>query len=321
MSTPERTRDGALAARMLGALTQGLLRVPRWSLAAGVLLAVLCAVLAGWRLGYHTDRLDLLNPRSAYNQRWLAYLEEFGREDDAIVVFQSGDRRALLAAIDQTAAALAASPESFHGILSRIEVAPLRRKALHYLSAQDLQRVTQGLEQAGPIITGDWARLALASQLRDWTQQASQLAAAPDSPLVAAAYERLSLHLQCLLAALQAALDGHDASAGPAVPLLSDLPAHPLNQLAGDHDGHLLIDNGRTGLLLVRLRKSDEQRLVQGTAAIRRLREVLAGQRPLHPNVHIGLTGLPILEYDEMETSQYDMGAASLISLLGVAVL
>ena len=43
-------------------------------------------------LTFKTSRLDLLNPRSEYNQRWLAYLAEFGDRDDACSSCGPNDR-------------------------------------------------------------------------------------------------------------------------------------------------------------------------------------------------------------------------------------
>ena len=46
----------------------------------------LALMLAGSRLGFRTSRLDLLNPKSSYNQLWLEYIDEFGDADDVVVV-------------------------------------------------------------------------------------------------------------------------------------------------------------------------------------------------------------------------------------------
>ena len=49
-------------------------------------------------------------------------------------------------------------------------------------------------------------------------------------------------------------------------------------------------------------------------------RAQLAAQKE-HPELQIGLTGIPVLEYDEMESSQRDMGKSTVLSLAGVALL
>jgi hypothetical protein len=59
----------------------------------------------------------------------------------------------------------------------------------------------------------------------------------------------------------------------------------------------------------------------RGTEATDALRELIAHTQVRHPETKIGLTGLPIMENDEMRTSQTSMFWASMISMAGVALL
>ena len=51
------------------------------------------------------------------------------------------------------------------------------------------------------------------------------------------------------------------------------------------------------------------------------LREIVAQVKARHPETSIGLTGLPVMENDEMESSQTAMTQAGILSFLGVALL
>src|SRR5205807_6693737 len=55
--------------------------------------------------------------------------------------------------------------------------------------------------------------------------------------------------------------------------------------------------------------------------AIDKLREVLAEVGRRHPHARLSLTGIPILESDEMRSSQTAMFYASILSFVGVAAL
>ena len=55
--------------------------------------------------------------------------------------------------------------------------------------------------------------------------------------------------------------------------------------------------------------------------AVDRIRELIGQVTEKHPDVKIGVTGIPVLENDEMRRSQSDMTLASVISFLGVGVL
>ena len=66
---------------------------------------------------------------------------------------------------------------------------------------------------------------------------------------------------------------------------------------------------------------NQEQQLIPNAAPIGRLRRVVAELEARYPDVRIGVTGMPILEFDEMQSSQRDMTVASILSLVGVVVL
>lgn len=54
---------------------------------------------------------------------------------------------------------------------------------------------------------------------------------------------------------------------------------------------------------------------------LQRIREIIDEIQVVHPEVKIGLTGIPVLESDEMRKSQSDMTKASLISFGGVGLI
>src|SRR5688572_6511577 len=91
--TAERNPPGerSLLSRPLELLTAAALRAPGWVVAAAVGLTLVAILITGNGLEFKTSRLDLLNAKSAYNQRWLAYLDEFGDRDDAVLVVQAED--------------------------------------------------------------------------------------------------------------------------------------------------------------------------------------------------------------------------------------
>src|SRR5262245_44822646 len=74
--------DDSLLAAPLLAVTQWGLHAPATVLVGACALALAAIAITVNGLTFRTSRLDLLNPRSEYNQRWLAYLSEFGDRDD-----------------------------------------------------------------------------------------------------------------------------------------------------------------------------------------------------------------------------------------------
>src|SRR5262245_21230866 len=144
--------DDSTLAAPLAAVTRLVLRSPGLVVGGAMMLAVLAVLVTVNGLSFKTSRLDLLNPRSEYNQRWLAYLAEFGDRDDAVCVVRSDNLAALAAAIDDLAATLAKRPELFESIFYRRDLSALKRKALHYVPEADLARIEQQVRHATALI-------------------------------------------------------------------------------------------------------------------------------------------------------------------------
>ncbi|MCD4727638.1 MAG: MMPL family transporter, partial [Pirellulales bacterium] len=80
----------------------------------------------------------------------------------------------------------------------------------------------------------------------------------------------------------------------------------------------LISDNGRTGFVLLKLLEEDTQSFAQNSESIDSLRRITAEIKARHPGAKIGLTGLPVIEYDEMRSSEKSMTLATILSFLGV---
>src|SRR5205823_1733672 len=69
---------------------------------------------------------------------------------------------------------------------------------------------------------------------------------------------------------------------------------------------YLLADGDKLGFVLLRL-AADPADAPACAAAIARLREMIKHAQQKHQHVWIGLTGMPVIEHDEMAASQFDM--------------
>ncbi len=79
-------------------------------------------------------------------------------------------------------------------------------------------------------------------------------------------------------------------------------------------------ERGTMGFLLT-VPTTAEQDFQGSSRSIDRLRELITQTEAAHEGISIGLTGIPVLESDEMRRSQSDMTMASLISFLGVGTI
>jgi hopanoid biosynthesis associated RND transporter like protein HpnN len=300
------TETSPLAAPLV-AVTRIVLRSPGIVVCGAVMLALMSVLVTVNGLSFKTSRLDLLNPRSEYNQRWLAYLEEFGDRDDAVIVVRSEQPRALTAAIDDLAASLRKQPELFESILARRDFSSLQGKALHYVPEADLVQIERQVHQAAALVPASGQPLDLNSALAQLNERLAHVAL--ESPQ--ARHEVEQRYEQVAGAMLSAFGNGRDAEPTGVVrfPLASEFESQ-----------YLLADRGRMGFVLLKL-KTDMGEFARGSQSIDQLRKTIVGARERHPDAWIGLTGMPIIEFDEMQASQTDMVWTSLISFVAVAGL
>ncbi|MCA9163143.1 MAG: MMPL family transporter, partial [Planctomycetales bacterium] len=301
-------------------MAAGVTRWPRAVVGCAVTLAVLAVLVTTFRLGFKTSRLDLLNPRSAYNQRWLAYLDEFGEDDDVLVVVDGPSATEVTAAVDDLGDRLARKSNLFFDLLYRPDFAEARSKGLHYLPLRTLVRIERRLAEIEPVLTGQRQGLGATALLQAAVERSQSAAlplvsSDPRASLEVAASDDTSLdELTLLLRGMTASLDDDARYESPWPTLVSP------SELPKFEDERILADDGRLGFLLVKLRK-DESQFTGNAPALGRLRAIVADASRLHGRVRIGLTGMPVLENDEMQSSQKDMMRASVLSLFGVAAL
>ena len=300
----------SLIARGLEAITRLVLCFPRTTLVITAVGLVAAVVLGATRLGYRTSRGDLLDRRSEFNQRWLAYAAEFDHKEDVVVVVEGADRATIVPVLDELAAEIARDRRFFEAVFHKLDLSPIRAKGLHYLPLEELAAIEGFLEEAGPIVQGGWALLNPGNMA---AALATQLQSVPPEHLDrarAVAQHRLVRLSQSLAAALRER--GAYQSPWPEVTAASAMGQ-------GD-SGHLLAKDGRMGFVALRLvddrvRKRD---FAENSEAIDSLRRLVAAAKKRHPEVQIGLTGLPIMENDEMRCSQSSMAKATTWSLVGV---
>ncbi len=294
----------------LGWLTRLVIRFPVPTIALGIAAALFSLTLAGTRLGFRTSRLDLLNPESRCNRLWIEYIDEFGDEDDVVVVVEGTCREQVVPVLEELSHALSQQEQFFDAVLHEVDLSGIRSKGLHYLQSQELQRLDGFLSEMTPIVQGGWARLSLGNTTAAICDRLHRTRGQPQEQA------RAELEVARLAESLYAAISDRPQYQSP-WPAMPGLVA-TLSELSNDY---ILAQEGRLGFVFLRLAKKDRDSFAQGTEAIDALREQIAGVQSRHADVTIGLTGLPVMENDEMRTSQTSMLEATLLSLAGVACL
>jgi hopanoid biosynthesis associated RND transporter like protein HpnN len=298
--------------RLLKLLVRLALLKPQVTVALGVLGIVASLYLCSHHLKYHTSRAALLDQREEYHKRWLNYIEEFGEQEDVVVVVQGDSRETLIPALDTVVRELSAEPKYFQGVLHEIDLTKFREKGLFFLPTEDLLKIDGGLNDVEPIVRGGWEWLSPGAMAAGMNAKLQQVGPEQLPQALSAAQVKLAQLGESLLTALSTP----GAYKSPWTELsCSDTP------LMGLTSQRLIIGNDRIGLVLLKLTKDNSQSFIQNTESIAQLRSLVGRIQGQYPAVKIGLTGLPILEHDEMRSSESSITVATALSFLGVFVV
>jgi uncharacterized protein len=302
--------EPSLLARPLGWLVRGTVRYPLAVTALMIAVTVISVIYTARRLEFHTNRLDLLDPRANHNRLWINYIKEFGHQDDVVVVVQGSGRRQVVPVLEDLSSQLTHEPQFFHAVLHQLNLAKIRSKGLYYLAPEQLQTIAPFLAEVRPIVDGHWSQLNLSSMIDMLCLQLRDPRFSFRRAATLATLDRLS---HGLLTAL-AQPNGY-CSPWPQMP-------EAFESLSESGSAYFLINEGRWGLILLRLVPDKEQGdFAPGSKALDALRQLTARVEVSHPGVQIGLTGLPVLENDEMRSGQTAMTQAGFLSFFGVVLL
>ncbi len=309
--------DFSLMSRPLEWLTRAVVRFPVLTLViAGAAVAV-SIWLTVTQLGFRTSRAELLSPNSDYNRRWLDYTKEFGDKEDVVVVVEGASREQIIPVLDDVCRELARRSDLFAAVMHKIDAPKLRAKGLYYLKPEELQRIDQLLEQATPISplkksvserSGATAGLSSSVFPGVSPRTAGQASSGTLFQRTAILQGDLSQSNLAGMAGLSDQLSGIERALAQTTP----------DAFFASGATRLISDDGGTGFVLLKLMEEDTQSFAQNSESIDALRRITAEIKARHPGAKIGLTGLPVIEYDEMRSSEKSMTLATILSFLGV---
>jgi len=293
-------------------------RRPRTTLWFVVMSACVAAAFTFLCLEFKTDRADLIDPSAEFHQRWMNYTEQFGETNDIVVVVEGEDPEAIKGALEELGSRIVREPDLFQNVLYKISAGALRSKGLQFLNPAQLEVGLRHIAEYGPILRGRWDLIRLESLIprlqyqidsrRNVNRQPGERA--PDiTPLLT--------HADLLSVSLAGFLENPRDFHNPWPVLL------PVDRLLGDprEDVTYLMNETKT-MGFVNLRPATKAKNFKGDSKpIARLRELIAEAQHDHPTVKIGMTGVPVLEADEMRRSQTDMLLSTSVSVIGVTLL
>jgi hypothetical protein len=326
---PVQRSEATLVQRALLGLVTFVCRRPRLVLLAALVLSGLSLYAFATRLEYRTQRTDLVNPNKDYQRRWQQYLAEFGNDEDMVVVVQGSDRARMRAALEALAGRVCARPERFDRLFYKVDLRNLQDRALLYLPADQIAQIQANLTSMRPLLEMGplgWELFTFDRLVHEAGQRLDNLR--PGTP-VSPADEQFFTQFQAITRSAAATLRDPDGYRNP----WRSLVTPPPGQEAGQQDmlaepQYFFSEDAsrrpRTGetlaFLLVRPVK-EEGSFTAAQKSVEALREVVAAVRPDYPALQFGITGLPVLENDEMTAAGRDTRLASWLAIAGVTLL
>lgn len=296
--------------RVLLATAKTARRHPWTVIALAVLLFVASLGLSWGFLKFETDRDDLISSKDSLYDSQERFLKEFPQSDDVVVMVEGGDRHRREAFVDLLADLLRKQPKSFYAVFPKVELPFLTRQALLFLSESELKELVHSVEEARPFLKslGDAGGLeTLFHQFEAHSGMAGDTALAPLLPFLNGVFHELERSVDSR---------GREPYHSPWGNVLFSKDSQELAQ-ATDQAAtsfYHTVDQGRTHLLLLRL-------VDREPGTIDKLRKTVDRAGKAFPELTVGITGEPLLEYDEMVSSERDSHNSAVLSLIFVAIL
>ena len=272
---------------------------PKWIIAALAVAALACAGVSVKYLKLDADTDSLIGEDQPFLKDWRRFIHDFG------------DLEYVIAVVDPRGDAPAAD-RAVRELTTRLSTLPSVAKANGSIDAQDQWRLAPramsddelaGLADAADALPILAARPTLAQLLQEGDAGVKKLL---DEGV------KMDQATQRSTAASAIMLLGVAASGQPNAAILPLATALQTRWLSNE--------GGALRLVLVMPKKNYESLAVVDESLLD-MRAVISDIQKQEPTIEIGLTGKPVLQADEMETTSSDMNVASIVALVLCAAL
>jgi uncharacterized protein len=314
--------DDTLLARALGWVARMVFHHRQFIIYSQAVLFVLSVLVTYKYLKFDTNRDNLVGQNEKYQHAFLAYKTEFPSQDDLAVVVDSENIEKNRQFIERLGAKVMAQPDYFTNVIYNNDLKMLGKKALLFVPESDLQELRNQLKGYVPFVQkfGQTTNLVsffdlINKEFRTSPQQANAQTESLMGALPA---------LERILGQADASLHRPGAPPSPGVTALFDPTG------AAETNIYVTYDNARLFVLSAQPTtvKPQADPIKTGKAqddhngdCVQELRKLVAETQIEVPGVNAGVTGMPVLDYDEMVQSQKATTLASVVSLIICALI
>jgi hopanoid biosynthesis associated RND transporter like protein HpnN len=298
----------SLAVRFLKWLSDAICEHRGWFFWPHVVLTPVCILFTVLKLEFHRERSDLVGGDKEYHRIFLQFRKEFPIEDDIVVVAESEQMEKNRQFVERLGARLEAETNLFTSVFYKGGLKMLGRKALFFVPENDLKSMNITLHEFQPFLQ-QFSRatnlVSLVDLINRQISRSKQETNAENLALIKA--------LPALDRIMEQATDSLLRSGQP--------PSPGINALFGggqkaEQELYITFADGRIYLVTAQAISKKKR-----GEAVARLRQLVSETQVEVPGLNVGVTGEPVLEFDEMAQSQKDTTLATIISLALVALI
>ena len=301
MSAP--TDKPSLVQRLLTRLADAVCSHPRAFFYPQVLLFVVCLLYTFHGLKFSTSRNDLVGSDKRYHQTFLEFKQEFPGQDDLVVIVESDRQDKNRQFVERLGAKLEAETNLFTDVFYKGDLKLMGTKALLFVPQADLVELQQKVKDYQPFIQNFAQATNLVSLFQTVNKQF--LTAKRETN---AANEAMLGALPALERIVNEAREGLQRPGKPPSPGVSALFG---GGPEAEREMYITFGGGRMYLVTAHAKSE----ALNGDA-VARLRALVAETQREVAGVSVGVTGEPVLEFDEMAQSQVDTTVATVVSLV-----
>lgn len=254
-----------------------------------------------------TGRDDLMPKNSPFQVDYRAYRAEFGDQEEIVVVIESDDAERATKAADALYARLNREKDVYREVFYPGGLPYFRKNGLLFMPLEDIKRLRATLTMAAPVLKNLAASPSVQTLFTSLTHQIDGYLAAPDPTTLKS--------LAFMLTTLDKGFKGFDGKN-------STMSMDSFLKGGGDGTPSMLESAGKQQVITI-LPVKEQTSFTASEKAIKATRAALSEmlRKPEFKGVTAGLTGVPVLEYEEMATSQRDLEIATLLSLTLTVIL
>ena len=317
----KRLTDDTLLARVLAWTANLVFRHRRLVIYSQVVLFGLCVWVAFRHLNFDANRDNLVGQNEKYQHAYLEFKKEFPQQDDLAVVVESEDLEKNRQFVERLGARVLAEPQYFTNVIFNNDLKMLGSKALLFVPETNLVELGDQMRNYLPFVQKFGQTTNLISFFDLINKQFRTSAQGTN--------EQTESLVKALPALERIISQAHDSLLRPGTPPSPGITA--LFDPSGSAETNIYVtwDKGRIFVLSaqpITLPVTNALNAAQiqndfNSECVQELRRLVSQTQMEVPGVNVGVTGMPVLDYDEMVQSQKDTALASVVSLLICALI